>query len=160
MSDLLELYQETLLEHAESPRHVGRLEHPTGTASGNNPLCGDRITVDVRCEQDMVAEVSFESAGCAISLAAASVMAEAVKGKSRGEALVLCQKFLDMLTSRPAGELIDGEFFPEDMRAFCGVSKYPMRVKCATLPWHALRSALAAESPSVEKLAVEKLAVD
>jgi nitrogen fixation protein NifU and related proteins len=141
MSELSELYQQVILDHNKKPRNFRRLADATQTADGYNPLCGDQLTVDLRVEGDRIEEAAFEGSGCAISKASASMMTQAVKGKSRGEAEKLFGEFHRMVT----GEL-DEEREENDLgrlKIFAGVREYPARVKCASLPWHTLHAALA-----------------
>ncbi|MFN2599300.1 MAG: Fe-S cluster assembly sulfur transfer protein SufU [Pyrinomonadaceae bacterium] len=143
MSELSELYQQVILDHNKKPRNFRRLEDATQHAEGFNPLCGDQLTVYLRLENGVVAEVSFEGSGCAISKAAASMMTQAVKGKTRDEAEKLFDEFHRMVT----GEL-DEEQTPNDLgrlKIFAGVREFPARVKCASLPWHTLHAALAGD---------------
>lgn len=140
MSDLADLYQEIVLDHNRHPRHRGQLEHPTHQAEGDNPLCGDRVRLDFEVDSDgVVREVRFDGEGCAISTASASMLTNAVQGRSVAEARALAERFRHALTSpEPA------EAGPElgELEAMLGVRAYPMRVKCATLAWHTLLQAL------------------
>ena len=142
MSDLRELYQEVLLDHYRKPRNFGPLAEANRTAEGHNPLCGDRITlyVEVDGNGDRVRNLSFEGSGCAISTAAASLLTEAVKGKTRAEVEALFHRFHGMVMNDPTEG--DPTVDLGKLEIFSGVREYPMRVKCATLSWHALRSAL------------------
>jgi nitrogen fixation NifU-like protein len=137
--DLRELYQEVILDHNRSPRNRGRLENANGQAEGHNPLCGDEIDVTVRLDDGRVAEIAFEGHGCAISTASASLMTEAVKGMTVEEADEIFRTFQAMVTA--TGQ---PEEHPElgDLEVLAGVREYPVRIKCATLPWHTLRAAL------------------
>ncbi len=137
MSDLRELYQEVILDHSRNPRNAGRLSEPSGTAKGHNPLCGDLITLDVVVEDDTVREVSFDAKGCAISVAAASIMSDLIKGRSVADVHDLVQRFQGMLTG--PDQSAEGL---EKLEVLSGVREYPMRIKCATLPFHTLRAAL------------------
>lgn len=138
MNSLLELYQETILEHAQSPRRSGRLQSPTCSAKGNNPLCGDKIELDILLSNDKIEDVRCTTSGCAISTAAASIMAEEIFGKSISEALNTVENFIQALKSG------DDKFDDSsELKAFCNVSQYPTRIKCATLPWQTLKKALA-----------------
>ena len=143
MSDLTELYQAVILDHNRKPRNHGQPERFDGTADGRNTLCGDALTVWVALDGDTLADVRFVGEGCAISKASASLMTQAVKGKSRAEAEALFDAFRKMVTGEPPS--------PEDrkvmgkLEVFSGVSEFPARVKCATLAWHTLKGAL--ESP-------------
>jgi nitrogen fixation NifU-like protein len=143
VSELSELYQQVILDHNKKPRNFRKLEDATQHADGFNPLCGDQLTVYLRLEDDAVQDVSFEGSGCAISKASASMMTQAVKGKSRDEAEKLFAEFHRMVT----GEL-DEEAEPNALgrlKIFSGVREFPARVKCASLPWHTLHAALAGE---------------
>jgi len=143
MMDLRELYQDIILDHGRHPRNFRAIEHPTHTAKGHNPLCGDRVTIYVSLEGDRIADVSFEGRGCAISTAAASLMTEVLQGKSLDEARALFAQFHARVTGGEAGE--PPEPLQEDLdrlEPLTGVKTFPARVKCATLPWHALEAAL------------------
>ncbi len=148
MSDLRELYQEVLLDHYRRPRNFGPLQGANRSAEGHNPLCGDQLKVHVDLLGDRVARVGFEGSGCAISTASASLMTEAVAGKTVAEAEALFHRFHDMLTGDPSRE---AEVDPElgKLAVFAGVREYPVRVKCATLAWHTLRAALEGSGKSV-----------
>jgi len=137
MSDLGDLYQQTILDHNRNPRNFRRLEQANRTAEGHNPLCGDRIKVYVQLDGDTIGDIGFQmpdGAGCAISKASASLMTAAVKGKPVAEAEALFQTFRDMLSGGPTA--------PGKLAAFGGVRAFPARVKCANLAWHALHAAL------------------
>ena len=139
MAGLSELYQNVILEHNRSPRNFRPMPEADRQADGHNPLCGDQVTVWVRLEGDRVADVSFQGAGCAISRASASIMTDAVKGKSRAEAEALFDRFRRLVT----GDLPPGETETlGKLAVFSGVSEFPIRVKCASLAWHTLKSAL------------------
>ena len=138
MLDLQELYQEIVLEHNRAPRNMRKLPDPTCSAHGYNPFCGDTITLYVELDGDVLADAAFESAGCAISTASASMMTQAVKGKTVEEARELFQSFHDLVTQ--GGEEDDETL--GDLVVLGGVRAFPTRIKCATLSWHALRSAL------------------
>lgn len=141
MSDLRELYQEVILDHYRQPRKRGTLEDASHEARGHNPLCGDRIHVFLHVDDETLDTVRFDGAGCAISMASASLMAEAVEGKTIEEARALTSRFIDMVSARNGEE---GE--PEalgKLSVLAGVREYPVRIKCASLAWHALRAALA-----------------
>jgi len=139
MTDLQDLYQELILDHGRRPRNFRPLEGANRGAQGYNPLCGDKVRVYVKLNGDIVEDVSFEGAGCAISTASASIMTETLKGKTREQAEDLFQTFHDLVTGREAQVNA-----PElgKLAVFSGVSEFPMRVKCATLSWHTLRAAL------------------
>jgi nitrogen fixation NifU-like protein len=141
--DLRELYQDIILDHGRHPRNFHALEHPTHLARGHNPLCGDRVTVYLAIDGDRIADVSFEGRGCAISTAAASLMTEVLKGKSLDEARQLFAQFHAKVTSgtsEPLPEALEED--AERLEPLVGVKAYPVRVKCATLPWHAFEAAL------------------
>jgi nitrogen fixation protein NifU and related proteins len=146
MANLDALYQEIILEHNRRPRNFRAMEHADRKIEGRNPLCGDALTLWVKLEGDRVADVSFQGSGCAISKASASLMTDAVKGKSRGEAAALFERFHALVTGK-----LDPEADPAakqslgSLRALGGVARFPIRVKCASLAWHALRSALGEE---------------
>ena len=140
MSELRELYQQMILEHSRKPRNFRTLEEADREAEGNNPLCGDRLTVYVHVEDGVVRDVSFEGSGCAISRASASLMTEAVKGKSLAEVKEMFGGFHHMLTSDMATEIATDEL--GKLAVFSGVREFPVRVKCATLAWHTLKAAL------------------
>lgn len=138
MADLRELYQSVILDHSRTPRNSGPLPDATATGSGNNPMCGDLVVVQVRMDGDTIADVRFTTppgVGCAVSKASASMMTAAVRGKSRAEADALFERFHAMVTGGPAQDV-------GHLAVFAGVAQFPIRVKCATLAWHALRSAL------------------
>lgn len=139
MSELRALYQEVLLDHYKRPRNFGELAAATGRAEGHNPLCGDRITVEVAVDGERLDEIAIRGAGCAISTASASLMSEAVKGLSLAEVRDLSRRFRDSLTG---GAATDAEGLGK-LAALAGVAEFPMRIKCATLAWHALEAALA-----------------
>ncbi|HXG91160.1 MAG TPA: SUF system NifU family Fe-S cluster assembly protein [Blastocatellia bacterium] len=138
MTELGELYQELILDHSKSPRNFRRIEEASRSAEGYNPLCGDKVKVFLKMEGDVVSDVSFQGSGCAISTASASIMTETVKGKTQAEAERLFKTFHDLVTGRPPKS--DQEL--GKLAVFSGVSEFPTRVKCATLSWHTLRSAL------------------
>jgi nitrogen fixation NifU-like protein len=139
MSSLAELYQSVILEHNRSPRNYRVMEDADRKAEGNNPLCGDRLTVWVKVDGDVISDVAFQGLGCALSRASASLMTAAVKGKSRRQAQELFERFHRLLTGRP--DPADSETLGK-LAVFSGVSNYPTRVKCASLPWHTLKAAL------------------
>ena len=141
MSDLRDLYQEVILDHSKRPRNFRSMADPTRRAEGYNPLCGDRETVFVDMDGDVVKDVSFQGAGCAISTASASMMTESVKGRTRAEAESLFERFHDLIVGR-GGESGDESSQLGKLAVFSGVREYPVRVKCATLPWHTLKAAL------------------
>ena len=149
MSDLTDLYQEVILDHNRTPRNYGPLAQANRRADGHNPLCGDRITVRIRVEDPYIADIKFEASGCAISRASASLMTDAVKGKSLEEATELFSRFQGMVTT-PLEREVD-EAGLGKLVVFAGVRAFPVRIKCASLPWHALRAALVgAEATTTE----------
>jgi nitrogen fixation protein NifU and related proteins len=141
MSELQGLYQEIILDHCKRPRNFGPLAGAARSAEGYNPLCGDKVRVYVELDGERVARVSFEGAGCAISTASASLLTEAVAGRTVVETRGLFQRVHEMLTSGTAGADAD-EAALGKLAALGGVREYPMRVKCATLAWHTLQAAL------------------
>lgn len=143
MSDLSDLYQSVILDHNRAPRNCRAMTDADREAEGFNPLCGDRLRVWVRFGPgDLIDDVSFEGIGCAISQASASLMTTAVKGKTRAQALELFERFHDLVAGEPT--VPPGRSLGK-LQVFEGVREYPSRVKCASLAWHALRSALADE---------------
>ena len=137
MSELDDLYQSVILDHNRAPRNFRKLEDATNHAEGRNPLCGDNFDVWLRLDGEVISEAAFLGQGCAISKASASMMTQAVKGKTVGEARALFEKFHDVVTGAGApGSL------PSKLEVFRGVSAFPIRVKCATLSWHAMKTAL------------------
>jgi nitrogen fixation NifU-like protein len=143
MSELSELYQQVILDHNKKPRNFHKMEAANRRAEGYNPLCGDQLTVYLDLEGDLVKDVSFEGSGCAISKAAASMMTQSIKGKSRADAETLFNEFHRMVT----GEM-DEQIEPNHLgrlTIFSGVRDFPARVKCATLSWHTMHAALRGE---------------
>lgn len=140
MSDLRELYQEVILDHNKRPRNYRTLDSPTRVAKGHNPLCGDRLTLYVNLDGDRIADVAFEGSGCAISKASASLMTEAVKGKTVAEAEALFDRFHDLVTSAPDEPATTAGL--GKLAVFAGVREYPARVKCASLAWHTMKNAV------------------
>ena len=140
MSELSELYQQVILDHNKKPRNFRKLEQANHSAEGFNPLCGDHLTVYVDVEDDSLKEIAFEGSGCAISKAAASMMTQAVKGKSREQAEELFNEFHSMVMGELDEEADENKL--GNLKIFAGVREFPVRVKCATLPWHTLRAAL------------------
>jgi nitrogen fixation protein NifU and related proteins len=141
--DLRDLYQDIILDHGRRPRNFRVIEHPTRTAQGYNPLCGDRVTIYLDLDGDRIGDLSFQGRGCAISTAAASLMTELLKGKTVAEAKELFAQFRARVTggeARPPAEPLALEL--ERLEPLTGVRAYPARVKCATLSWHALEAAL------------------
>lgn len=145
--DLRDLYQEVILDHSRRPRNFKALPGANRSAEGYNPLCGDRETVYLTLEGNVVKDVSFQGEGCAISTASASIMTERVKGMTQPQAEALFEKFHDLITSASGAK--PGEPELEKLEIFSGVREYPVRIKCATLPWHTLKAALRGESGTV-----------
>jgi nitrogen fixation protein NifU and related proteins len=145
-----DLYQETILDHSKRPRNCHPMDDANHKAEGYNPLCGDKLKLYLKLENDIVQDVSFVGSGCAISTASASLMTESLKGKTREEALKMLDRFHDLLTTdtpvtKELGKLV----------VFCGVRDYPARVKCATLAWHTLKSALDSDEAIEEPVSTE-----
>jgi nitrogen fixation NifU-like protein len=150
MDDLSELYQQVILDHNRRPRNFGKLAAPTRSAEGHNPICGDHVVVHVRMAGDVIAEVSFEGSGCAISRASASLMTQAVSGKPTQEAENLFRDFQAMVIGDPT--IPTGSRQAESVGklvALAGVRAFPSRVKCAILAWHALHAALSPAGSAV-----------
>jgi nitrogen fixation NifU-like protein len=137
ISELSELYQEVILDHNRKPRNFGQLTSPTHSAEGYNPLCGDRLTLFLDMRDGVLADIAFEGSGCAISKASASMMTEALKGKTTEEAVELFGRFHRLVTGESPGGAPLGKLV-----VFSGVREFPMRVKCASLAWHTLKAAL------------------
>ena len=142
--NLKELYQEIILEHGKNPRNLRKTENFNKDAKGNNPLCGDIVHVYLKLnDQRKVEDISFEGSGCAISMASASIMTDLIKGKSDNEAKEIIEDFLGMIKENPE---LKSNILKEDdktkLMCLSGVKQYPMRVKCATLSWHTLISAM------------------
>ena len=138
MSNLNDLYQEVILDHNKRPRNFRTLDGASHHAEGYNPLCGDRLSLDVHVENDMITDIGFQGSGCAISKASASLMTDALKGRSVAEAQALFERFHRMVTTSPDDAV-------EDLGKLCvlaGVREFPVRVKCASLAWHTLKAAL------------------
>jgi nitrogen fixation NifU-like protein len=135
--DLQELYQQVILDHSRSPRNFRKLEVANRISEGHNPLCGDRVTVYLLLEGEVIRDVSFQGEGCAISKASASIMTEMLKGKTKGEASAVFGQFHDMITTGTPNIDELGK-----LGVFAGVNKFPARVKCALLPWHAIAATL------------------
>jgi nitrogen fixation protein NifU and related proteins len=141
--ELRELYQEVILDHSKRPRNFREIKAATGRADGFNPLCGDKATIFLELEGDVVKDVSFLGAGCSISTASASMMTEALRGKTRADAEALFERFHRLVTSDPSRAQPDNAPELGKLAAFSGVSEFPVRVKCASLPWHTFKAALA-----------------
>jgi nitrogen fixation NifU-like protein len=142
MSELTDLYQEVILDHNRRPRNFRTIDEATRKQEGYNPLCGDRLTLYVRLEGDVIEDVAFQGVGCAISKASASLMTDALKGKTIDEARALFDQFHDMVTSSPETPAPDlGK-----LSVLSGVREFPTRVKCASLAWHTLKAAVAEDA--------------
>ena len=142
--DLKELYQEIILYHGKNPRNLGKFDNYNKDAKGNNPLCGDNVHVYLRLnENKKVEDIAFEGHGCAISMASASIMTDMIRGKEENEVKEIVNDFLGMIKEK---DLLENNILKEDEKtkvmSLSGVKQYPMRVKCATLSWHTLTSAL------------------
>ena len=142
--NLKELYQEIILDHGKNPRNLGKFENFNKDAKGHNPLCGDKVHLFLKLDENKkVNDISFEGQGCAISMASASIMTDLIKGKNENEVKEIIEKFLDMIKEK---DDISTNLLNDDeklkLMSLGGVKNYPMRVKCATLSWHALSSAL------------------
>jgi nitrogen fixation NifU-like protein len=139
MADLRDIYQEVILEHSKAPRNYRALEAPARKAEGYNPLCGDRYTVYLDMQGDVIEDIAFQGSGCAISRASASMMTQSLKGKTAGQAEELFQSFHRLVTGQNGNER-----HPEigKLAVFSGIAGFPARVKCATLAWHTLQAAL------------------
>jgi len=155
--DLKQLYQDIILEHGKSPRNLGKCEGYSHDAKGYNPLCGDKVHVYLKLDKGKKVEgLTFEGDGCAISLASASIMTELVKGKSVDEAKEIMNAFLDMIknTSKIQSNHLD-EDQKTKLMSLSGVKQFPMRVKCATLAWHTLNSAIEGKKEEVNTEAID-----
>lgn len=146
MFDLKDLYQEVIVDHNRSPRNFGKLDDADRRLEGFNPLCGDRLTLYLKLDNDRITDISFDGSGCAISVASASLMTEAMKGKTVSEAEEIFNRFHELVTADTAPP--DFEKFGK-LAALAGVRDYPTRVKCATLCWHTLHSALTGDETPV-----------
>lgn len=139
MSDLRDLYQDVILDHSKKPRNFHKIEGAC-SANGHNPLCGDQLTVYVSLDGDTVKDVAFEGSGCAISTAAASMMTQTLKGKTKAEVEALFEIYHDVVTGKRSGEDCLDEL--GKLAVFSGVSEFPVRVKCASLAWHTMKAAI------------------
>lgn len=137
--DLKDLYRDVIVDHNRKPRNFGKLEPADAHADGHNPLCGDRLSLYVNLDGDRIREAKFDGSGCAISVASASMLTEAVKGKTRGEVQALFEEMHTLLTQHDAS--VDLARLGK-LAALCGVREFPARVKCASLCWHTLNAAL------------------
>jgi nitrogen fixation NifU-like protein len=147
VSELRELYQEVILDHSKNPRHFREMPEANRHADGHNPLCGDRVTVYLKVVGDVVQDVSFKGSGCSISTASASMMADTLRGKTVEEVKALFDRFHRLVTSDP-GRAAESAGTASDLgklAVFSGVCEFPIRVKCASLPWHTMKAALEGE---------------
>lgn len=144
IDDLNDLYQQVILDHSRSPRNFRVLANANRTSQGHNPLCGDNVTLYLRYEGDVIREITFQGSGCAISKASASLMTESLQGRTKGEVEALFERVRAMLTTGQVGGDDLGK-----LSVFAGVHKFPARVKCAILPWHAVLAALEGKSDPV-----------
>ena len=142
--DITDLYQEIILDHSKNPQNFGILNQYTCTAEGNNPMCGDSLTVYVNIENNVISDVSYRARGCAISVASASIMSKIIKGKTIEEVDILFDKFHRLCMGEDIGIEDDDEI--ETLKVLSGVSKFPTRVKCATMSWHAIKEATHSEN--------------
>jgi nitrogen fixation NifU-like protein len=147
MTGVSQLYQDLILEHNRTPRNFRPMEDASGHAEGRNPLCGDHLSVWVKLDGDRLADVSFHGSGCAISKSSASLMTAALKGRTRGEAERMFDRFQALVTGALPADAARDDL--GKLAAFAGIAEFPVRVKCATLAWHALRAALAGSDRSV-----------
>ena len=147
MDELRELYQEMILDHYKSPRNSHKMDGANHHAEGYNPLCGDRVTIYLLLGGDTIEDISFEGSGCAICTASSSLMTEVLKGKTLAEAEGFFGKFHDLVTSDPTDQP-DSDGLGK-LAIFAGVRQYPIRIKCATLPWHTFQAALEDKSETV-----------
>ena len=148
MTDLRSLYQEVILDHSKKPRNFRALEGTARHAEGYNPLCGDRVTIYVKLEDDKISDISFQGSGCAISTSSASLLTETLKGKTLAEADALFERFHALVTGKGNGDKA-GAVPLGKLAVFSGVAEFPVRVKCATLAWHTLRTALEGKEETV-----------
>jgi nitrogen fixation NifU-like protein len=142
VSELRDLYQEVILDHVKRPRNSGALAGASHRADGDNPLCGDKVTIFLTVENGRIADVRFQGRGCAISLASASLMTEAIKGKTEADVRAMFERFHTGLTAKDEEDAANALADLDKLAVFSGVREFPVRVKCATLPWHTLVAAL------------------
>ncbi len=155
-SELQNLYQELVIDHSKRPRNFRKMDDATAHADGYNPLCGDRVSIFLKMDGDRVADASFQGSGCAISTSSASLLTEALKGKTRAEVEAVFQAVHKLVTEGSAGS---GQDKLGKLAVFSGVSKYPARVKCASLAWHTMKAALQSEglTDKAHKVSTEDL---
>ncbi len=144
LDDLSDLYRQVILDHSKSPRNFHKLDNANRTAQGHNPLCGDNISLYLHLDGEIIKDISFQGSGCAISKASASILTAALKGKTRTEVKLLFDKVHQMVTTGKA----NGEDLGK-LAVFAGVHKFPARVKCAILPWHAVMAAMEGKAEPV-----------
>jgi nitrogen fixation protein NifU and related proteins len=144
VDDIQELYRQVILDHNRNPRNFGEIDDATRVISAVNPLCGDKLTLYVKLDDGIVRDIGFKGTGCAISVASSSLMTERIKGVTVPAALHLFEQVHDLLTGAKMNEPAEGL---DKLAALGGVREYPSRVKCASLAWHALKAAVAAEGP-------------
>lgn len=144
LDDLSELYQEVILDHSRSPRNFRKLDEPTCAAQGHNPLCGDHITLYLKVKDDVIEDIGFQGSGCAISKASASILTECLKGRRRDEVQGFFDRVHAMVTTGATPGTDSGK-----LAVFAGVHKFPARVKCAILPWHAALAAVQGKNDPV-----------
>ncbi len=147
MADLRDLYQELILEHSKAPRNYRELKGADRKAEGFNPLCGDRLTVYVEMQGDLIRDIGFQGSGCSISKASASMMTQSLKGKTKDQARALFEGFRQAVTGKTTGN--GSQVDLGKLAVFSGVSEFPTRVKCATLAWHTLQAAFEGKQESV-----------
>jgi nitrogen fixation protein NifU and related proteins len=145
MSDLQDLYQAIILDHNRRPKNYGALDGASHRAEGRNPACGDEVVVELQVTDDRIEDVRFTAAGCAVSRAAASIMTQSVKGKSREDVNRLFEQFHALVTGKVRPSEAEARALGE-LAAFAGVARFPIRVKCASMPWHVLQAALRSEA--------------
>lgn len=148
MTGLDDLYQDVIIDHYNRPRNFHRLEAPSVSLEGYNPICGDKINLDIRLEGERIADIGFIGSGCAISKASSSMMTEVVKGKTMEAVEEIFEAFHQMITRKPGADF-DADNILGDLEVLAGVSQFPVRVKCAVLSWHTLRSGLEGQLDSV-----------
>lgn len=147
MSSSRALYEQVILDHNRNPRNFGKLPEASKSVEGFNPLCGDHFTVHVKMDGDVISAITFEGSGCAISKSSASVMTTVLKGKTRAEAEDMFNHFHSMITGNPDAPIDEAAL--GKLKVFSGVREFPVRIKCATLAWHAVHSAIAGDAETV-----------
>ena len=152
MPDLRDLYQQVIIDHSKNPRNFCVIEHPSCSKEGFNPICGDRLVLYVNEKNGIIEKICFQGSGCAISMASSSLMTELVQGKTVAEALRLFDEFQQLMTTKDNAKLAENM---GKLAVLAGVSEYPIRIKCATLPWHTLKAALHHEGGEGGKITTE-----